>query len=153
LLHADFRLPSLDYGDLLRLTLHVTRDHRAVIEMFRRAVFNVYAHNRDDHGKQFGFLMDPQGLWRLAPAYDLTFSSGSGGEHATTVDGEGRNPDTARLLALARRIDLKPADADAIIDRVRGVVAGWRSYADTTGVGRNSRDRIARTIAPRRRPS
>jgi serine/threonine-protein kinase HipA len=121
--------------------------------MFRRAVFNVYAHNRDDHGKQFGFLMDPQGLWRLAPAYDLTFSAGSGGEHATTVDGEGRSPDTARLLALARRIDLKPADADAIMDRVRGVIARWRSYADTTGVGRNSRDRIARTIAPRRRPS
>lgn len=150
LLHADFRLPSLDYTDLLRLTLHVTRDHRAAVEMFRRVAFNVFAHNRDDHARQFSFLMTPDGAWRLAPAYDLTFSAGPGGEHATSVAGEGLHPATGHLLALAKLIDLKPSDATAIIDRVRHAVAGWQACADAAGVGRAWRTRIATAIVARR---
>jgi serine/threonine-protein kinase HipA len=48
--------------------------------MFRLAVFNVIAHNRDDHGKNVTYLMNAKGEWRLSPAYDLTFSSGRVGE-------------------------------------------------------------------------
>jgi serine/threonine-protein kinase HipA len=61
--------------------------------MYRLAVFNVLAHNRDDHAKNFSFLMDENGEWKLAPGYDLTFSSGPRGEQSTMVMGEGRNPD------------------------------------------------------------
>ena len=73
LLYADIRLPSLDYRDLIALTRTVTRDQRECRAMFTLAVFNVMAHNRDDHARQFTFLMDRAGTWRLAPAYDLTF--------------------------------------------------------------------------------
>lgn len=85
LLHADFRLPSLDYEDLVSLTFMLTRDIREVEKMYRLAVFNVLAYNRDDHSKNFSFLMDETGQWKLSPAYDLTFSSGPGGEQSTMV--------------------------------------------------------------------
>src|SRR5690606_9623466 len=61
LLHADFRTPALDYEDLLALTGFLTRDVREVEKMYRLAVFNVLAHNRDDHSKNFSFLMDASG--------------------------------------------------------------------------------------------
>lgn len=61
LLHSDFRTPSLDYEDLITLTGVLTRDMREVEKLYRLAVFNVLAHNRDDHSKNFSYLMDSQG--------------------------------------------------------------------------------------------
>ena len=62
-------------------------------EMFRRMCFNVFAHNRDDHSKNFTYLYDDEkDRWSLSPAYDLTYSNTYYGEHTTTVDGNGRNP-------------------------------------------------------------
>lgn len=79
LLHSDFRTPSLDYEDLVALTGMLTRDVREVEKLYQLAVFNVLAHNRDDHSKNFSYLMDSQGRWKISPAYDLTFSSGPRG--------------------------------------------------------------------------
>lgn len=72
---------SLDYDGFLRATMAITRHAADGAEAFRRMVFNVLAHNRDDHSRQQSYLMGPDGEWRLAPAYDLTFSAGPGGEH------------------------------------------------------------------------
>ena len=90
LLYADFRLPSLGYKDLVALTRAVTRDRREGRAMFALATFNVLSHNRDDHARQFTFLMSRDGKWRLAPAYDLTFATGPGGEHTTRSWGAAR---------------------------------------------------------------
>ena len=87
LLYADFRLPSLGYKDLIALTRAVTRDRREGRAMFALATFNVLSHNRDDHARQFTFLMSRDGKWRLAPAYDLTFATG---EHTTRSWGAAR---------------------------------------------------------------
>ena len=94
LLELDFEQPSLDYHSLMKLTKILTRDNTEDIEnMFRRMCFNVFAHNRDDHSKNFTYLYDEEkDSWRLSPAYDLTYSSTYYGEHTTTVDGNGRNP-------------------------------------------------------------
>jgi len=56
LLHSDFRTPSLDYQDLIELTTLLARDVREVEKMFRLAVFNVLAHNRDEF--QEFFILD-----------------------------------------------------------------------------------------------
>ncbi|MGV8918983.1 MAG: type II toxin-antitoxin system HipA family toxin [Pseudomonas sp.] len=90
-LYADFRAPSLDYGDLLRATWVMTRDASQVEKVARLMVFNAMAHNRDDHAKNFGFLGGGEG-WHLAPAYDLTFSTtgGLGNEHTTAFAGAGK---------------------------------------------------------------
>ena len=69
--------------------------------MYRRMCFNVYAHNRDDHAKNFSFLYEEEKkCWRLSPAYDLTYSTTYYGEHTTTVDGNGRNPGIKELAAV-----------------------------------------------------
>jgi len=85
LLHADHRMPSLDYEAILKTALALTKSVPEAEALFRLAAFNVFAYNRDDHAKNFSFLMDTTGAWQAAPAYDLTFSSGPGGEHSTTV--------------------------------------------------------------------
>ena len=147
LLHADHRLPSLDYEGYLRAAWALTRDHRAVVEAFRRMVFNVLAHNRDDHAKNFAFAMEPGGAWRHTPAYDLTFSHGPGGEHTMSVSGEGRAPGRRQWDALARTVSIAPADVAEIVETVDAAIAAWPRFADEAGVARAH----ARTIGARLR--
>jgi serine/threonine-protein kinase HipA len=147
LLHADHRVPSLDYEALLKATRWLTRDQRAVDQMFRRMAFNVVAHNRDDHSRNFAFRMDETGRWHLAPAFDLTFSSGPGGEHWMTVAGEGRRPGTTHLFEVARRVGVVPEEAARIVDDVRASVADWASIAEEAGVGTSSRRRVGSALA------
>ena len=148
LLYADFRLPSLDYSGLIALTRSVTRDRREVAAMFALAAFNVLAHNRDDHARQFTFLMARDGFWRLAPGYDLTFSPGPGGEHSTTVLGEGRRIARHHLLELGKYADLGAAEAERIVGRVAEAVADWDRFARQWDVGTASRTRIAAALGP-----
>ena len=146
LLYADFRLPSLDYTGLIALTRAVTRDRREVSAMFVLATFNILAHNRDDHARQFTYLMSRDGLWALAPAYDLTFSDGPGGQHSTSVFGQGRRISRNQLLELGKHADLNTTAATRIVDRVRSAVADWDRFARTWDVGVASRTRIAAAL-------
>ncbi|GGC11195.1 hypothetical protein GCM10011363_29810 [Marivita lacus] len=90
LLDLDFRQPSIDNENLLKLVRWTTRHAEDQDEMFRRMTFNVLTHNRDDHLKNHSFLMDAEGSWSLSPAYDVSFSDGPGGEHHLAIAGEGR---------------------------------------------------------------
>lgn len=146
LLHADFRMPSLDYNDLITLTAVLTRDVREVEKMFRLAVFNVLAHNRDDHAKNFSFLMDETGTWTLAPAYDLTFSSGLGGEQSTMVLGEGRNPRIEHLNALGLEAKIPLTRIKEIIDQTQTALQKWRLLSKQHGVLRSTIDLIDKTL-------
>lgn len=103
LVHSDFRLPSVDYDDILKLTLHLTKDINEVLKAYRLAVFNLLTHNRDDHAKNFSYILDESNSWKFAPAYDLTFSFGPSGEHSTTYLGEGKNPCKKHLEELAKK--------------------------------------------------
>ncbi len=62
-----------------------TQDVRERLHAFKRAVFNVLFNNRDDHTKNFSFLMEKNGQWKLAPAYDVTFCEGPGGYHQMDI--------------------------------------------------------------------
>jgi serine/threonine-protein kinase HipA len=115
LLDADFRLPALDYETVLLATARVTGDYRETLKAFGRCVFNVLAHNRDDHAKNFAFRLNAEGRWKLSPAFDLCFSHGPGGQHTTSVAGEGAAPGRRHLLQVARRGGLKEKDALACI--------------------------------------
>lgn len=123
LLETTHRCPNLDYHILMRLVLKLTSDYSQVDQMYRLMCFNVFAHNRDDHSKNFTFLYDENlGTWRLAPAYDLTYSNSIGGEHATTVDGNGSNPGRKELLAVARAIKFDSDKAKTLTDEIEGIV-------------------------------
>ncbi|MCX7338423.1 MAG: type II toxin-antitoxin system HipA family toxin [Alphaproteobacteria bacterium] len=153
LLHADHRLPCLDYATILKATLWLTKDAREGEKQFRAAVFNAFSHNRDDHAKNFSFLMNENGEWCVAPSYDLMFSSGPSGEHCTVFMGEGKHPTRSHLLKLAEVGGIKKQKALEIIDEIQGAVSKWDHFAKKSGVTsgsrimiRNAFDRIAHLL-------
>lgn len=120
LLKTDFRNQNVDYTNLLALTGYLTQNPGQVEEMFRRMVMNIVAVNKDDHAKNFSFqYLD--GQWRLAPAYDITYSpKGSNGEHATSVFYDG-NPTLERILEAGTGIRIPKGRCQEIIHRVEEV--------------------------------
>ena len=124
LLELDFEQPSLDYHSLMKLTKILTRDHpEDVKNMFRRMCFNVFAHNRDDHSKNFTYLYhEAEDCWRLSPAYDLTYSKTYYGEHTTTVDGNGRNPGGKEILAVGVAAGMERAECKRIMNQIEDCV-------------------------------
>ncbi len=144
LIHADHRNPSLDYDIVLRATQALTRNVQDVEKAYALACFNVLAHNRDDHVKNFSFLLNANHEWIFAPAYDLVFSYGPGGEQSMLVMGEGKNPGAAELQALGKKHGLK--NAGEILARVRKAVANWRRHSAEASVSAKSTKDIASKI-------
>lgn len=140
LLHDDYEHSTLDYGNLIFQAKKLTNNAQAAEQMFRRTVFNVLSHNRDDHSKNFAFLMDAEGVWSLAPAYDLTFSSSSQGYHSTACAGNYVDPGKKELLELSN--DLSINKAKVTIDEIKGVIDRWRVYAELSGVSEASKKTI-----------
>jgi serine/threonine-protein kinase HipA len=146
LLHADHREPTLDYETMMKACAWLTKDVRECEKLFRTAVFNVLSHNRDDHAKNFSFLMDENGSWSVSPSYDLTFSSGPSGEHCSMVMGEGKNPKRLHLLRLAEIGSIKKSKALQIINEVEDAVSKWQHFAKESGVSAASLKRIRMAI-------
>jgi serine/threonine-protein kinase HipA len=91
----------------MRLTLKLTDSYEELQNLYRLMCFNVFAYNRDDHSKNFSFLYNqPTASWQLSPAYDLTYNAGLGGEHATTVNGKGRDITLDDLVELGQKAGL-----------------------------------------------
>ena len=134
LIHSNFRIPSSDYEMLFRVINDLTKNHQDLLKGFRQMVFNIFSNNRDDHVKNFSFLMNKAGEWSLSPAYDLTFAIGPGGEHSMTVDGEGRSPSMENIYRLGEKSGLKKRDITLIIDQIIPVVSSWPQYAEISGV-------------------
>lgn len=124
LLELDFEQQSLDYHSLMKLTKILTRDYlEDVNNMFRRMCFNVFAHNRDDHSKNFTYLYhEAENRWRLSPAYDLTYSNTYYGEHTTTVDGNGRNPGEKEILAVGVAAGMDRTECKRIMNQIKDCV-------------------------------
>lgn len=135
LTHSDFRVPSLDYDDLLTLCFHLTKDINEVKKLFRLAIFNLFTHNRDDHAKNFSFMLDEKNLWKLTPAYDLTFSYGVGTEHSTTYLNEGKNPTIKHLEKLALKHRIK--DYKEIIDEIKTSILDFEKIAKSVELTKN----------------
>ena len=134
---APCNIPSASYDTLLRATRAITRHEADVEQAFRRMIFNVLAHNRDDHTRQHSYLMQEDGDWRLAPAYDLTYSDGPGGEHYLDIEGEGRLPTRAHVTKLGRRHGLDLSRIDSIIEEVEEAVSEWGGFAKMAQVERS----------------
>lgn len=115
--------PVLDYSNLLALTGYLIQNPHDVEEMYRRMVFNYLTDNKDDHCKNFSFIVlkDRNGSWKwhLAPAYDLTLcTEGYNGEHATSVNGTG-HPTLKDFIAVGTKIKMKEQRCREIIEEVR----------------------------------
>lgn len=131
ILETSHRIPNLDYNILMKLTMELTRDFAEIEKLFRIMCFNVFSHNRDDHSKNFAYLYDDnEEKWILSPAYDLTYSYSVGGEHATTINGNGKNPSIADILEVAKNIGMKQRKAKNIADEIKMIVGKHGLYAD-----------------------
>lgn len=129
LLETSHRIPNLDYDLLMRLTLMLTKDMSECEKLYRLMCFNVFAHNRDDHSKNFTYLyIEEEKRWVLSPAYDLTYSNSLNGEHATTVHGNGVNPGLKEILDVAGNIGIEPKVARKIANDVRECVEEYLDY-------------------------
>ena len=120
ILEADFRAPSCDYETLMKLAMALTRDNHADKEqMFKLMCFNVLTHNKDDHTKNFSFLYTEDQGWRLAPAYDLTYSDTYWGEHTTSVNGKGKNILVNDLIYIGTTSGLKESICKEYIHEIK----------------------------------
>lgn len=119
LLETSHRIPNLDYEILMKLTLELTKEFSEIEKLYRLMCFNVFAHNRDDHSKNFTYLYkEKEDRWVLSPAYDLTYSYSIGGEHATMVHGNGRDPGMKEILLVAKSVGLNEKKAKIIAEEI-----------------------------------
>lgn len=107
-------------------------------QLFLLMVMNVLGGNVDDHNKNFSFLMNDDGVWHIAPAYDFTFSvdpsaPGYMNHHSMTIGNKNSDIERGDLLGLAKRYNIK--GADAIIEQAIDVVSNYDRYAEQAGVG------------------
>ena len=132
--HNDQRV--FDYEVYLRFCQALTNDARQVREGYRRLVFNVLAHNFDDHAKNFSFMMDRQGNWTLSPAYDYVFTSSAhqwfSRGHQITINKKALNITLEDLIAVADKAGInRPQE---IIEKIRSALSKWRIHAKRHGI-------------------
>jgi serine/threonine-protein kinase HipA len=148
--HASYNEPgAYSYEQALLLIRRMGLGTLAVEQQFRRMVFNVVARNQDDHVKNIAFLMDRNGAWSLAPAYDVIWAWRPGSRwldsHQMSINGKRDGFTVADLRAVARLAGLKRGRAEAILAEVSDVVAGWRAIAEEVGVDEHMAEQIARS--------
>lgn len=134
--HADYKKTgSYSYEQLFSLLRSMRFKKAQALQMFRRMVFNIIARNHDDHSKNFGFLMDREGQWHLAPAFDIAFSYKPGSpwvnSHQLSLNGKRDNFSREDLLTPAQSFR---QEAEQIIDEINEVVSRWPHFAREAGV-------------------
>ncbi len=148
-LQADHRIPSLDYETVLLATLRITGDQREVVKAFERCIFNVIMHNRDDHSRNFAFRMDEQGMWKLSPAFDLTYSFGPGGEHSTSVAGHGKHITRAQLMQVAKAGGISAQVANRCVNEWLSSAQGMAKLLKELPIRRTTLNDFLKSMASR----
>ena len=147
LAHYDFNNPSAySYEQALMVIRQLGLPMEAVEEQFRRMVFNVIGRNQDDHVKNIAFLMDQQGRWSLAPAFDMTYSYNPSGDwtaqHQMSINGKRDGFTLEDFRACARSAMMKRGRAEKIVEEVRAAFARWPEFADRAQVAPEWRKQI-----------
>lgn len=147
--HFDYNLVnSFSYEQLFQTMRELKLPYPAAEQMFRRMVFNVMARNCDDHTKNFAFRMKIDGIWELAPAYDVCHAYNPNhqwvSQHALSINGKRTNITRDDLLTIGKTIKYKKA-AEAI-DEISDTVSQWKYFADEVKVSSKLRDDIAATL-------
>ena len=145
-LHTDYRVPSVDAIDFLRLTRLMTNDMREVHKAFERCAFNLIFNNRDDHAKNFSYRLNRARHWQLSPAYDLTFNTGPGGHHQLAYAGETLAPGRASLLQVAAKGGIDEAPALQSIKRMTAVARHLNRHAEALPVRKAAMRTIANAV-------
>lgn len=125
-------------------------DAKDIEQLYRRMVFNVLAVNQDDHVKNISFLMDKRGVWKLSPAYDVTFSYDAGNKwlsaHQMLINGKKENITLDDLITSGRTMDISTKRCKKIISDVKTAVDKWTSIADEVGIREKTASDIEKLI-------
>ncbi|MDE6322075.1 MAG: type II toxin-antitoxin system HipA family toxin [Muribaculaceae bacterium] len=137
------------YEDLVATCRELSISESVIEQLFCRMVFNVMANNTDDHNKNFAFLLEENGEWHLAPAYDKTFIFNTNGtgpniERRLSIGGKTSDITKADLLDFARQNGIK--NANAMINRVAEAIKGFDKYATECGITQPWRGIIQKTL-------
>lgn len=149
IMHYDFNeITAYSYEQLFETMRSMLLPYPDAEQLFRRMVFNVMAKNCDDHTKNFSFIMDKAGQWRLAPAFDIchAFRPGSTwvSQHSLSINGKRQNITRDDLLQVAKRMNIKKAAT--IINEVHTAVSKWDDFASQANVETVLREAIAKTL-------
>jgi len=128
----DYKIPKAGtYETLFRTMKRLQLPYNQFEQQYRRMLFNVIARNHDDHVKNFSFLMSPDGIWQIAPAYDICFSYNPGGTwtsvHQSSINGKYDNFSKNDLLEFAKTFGIKKANI--ILQEVIEAVSKWNKLA------------------------
>ncbi|TWI20341.1 type II toxin-antitoxin system HipA family toxin [Sphingobacterium siyangense] len=130
--HYDFnKISSYSYEQLFQTMRQLGLSYGEAEQMYRRMVFNVFARNCDDHTKNFAFLMEKDGKWKLAPAYDVCHAyrpdSDWVSQHNLSINGKRKDFVKDDLLIIAKQNSIR--NPEGIIDEVLETVNQWPEYA------------------------
>lgn len=147
--HYNFNeINSFSYEQLFETMRRMVLPYNEAEQLYRRMVFNVMARNCDDHTKNFAFIMDKTGSWKLAPAFDVCHSFRPGSEwvnqHSLSINGKRSNITRNDLLEVAHNINLKKATL--IIEQVHAAVSQWNDFAAQTNVKKELKEAIGKTL-------
>jgi len=150
LAHYDFnQAGAYSYEQALLTIRQLSLPMSAVEEQFRRMAFNIVARNQDDHVKNIAFLMNQQGKWSLAPAFDVTYSCNPAGAwtatHQMTLNGKRDGFTEEDFAACARAAGMKRGRARTILEEVRSSVRRWPDFASEARLTDEWRDTIQKT--------
>ncbi len=147
--HNDFNEITLfSYEQLFETMRSMLLPYTNAEQLYRRMVFNVMARNCDDHTKNFSFIMDRTGQWRLSPAFDVCHSYRPGSlwvsQHSLSINGKRMDITRNDLLQVAKKMNIKKADT--IIEQVHAAVSKWHDFAAQTGVKKELKEAISNTL-------
>jgi serine/threonine-protein kinase HipA len=147
--HYDFNdVNSYSYEQLFETMRILGLPYPDAEQLYRRMVFNVLARNCDDHTKNFAFLMDQTGTWKLSPAFDLCYSYRPGSvwvsQQSLSVNGKRNNITRDDFLSVARQMNIKKAAQ--IIAQTNEVVGQWLEYAEEVKMDSRLKDAISSTL-------
>ena len=130
--HYDYaNITSYSYEQVFQTMRQLKLNYAEAEQMFKRMIFNVIARNCDDHTKNFAFLMDKTGKWKLSPAYDICFAYRPGSvwvsQHNLSINGKRKNFARQDLLQIAEQNSIRYPEK--IINDCIALVKKWREYA------------------------
>ena len=147
--HMDFNSPRMySYEDAFNIMRQLKLPHTDFVQLYKRMLFNEYAKNYDDHTKNVTFLMDKKGVWRLSPAYDMTFSYSKSSTwvnaHQMLINGKADEITKDDFMKVAEFAGIKKAEAEKCIKQVKDAVSKWEAFAEEAGLSKTNTERISK---------
>jgi serine/threonine-protein kinase HipA len=149
LAHHDFGLAgAYAYEQVLQTMRTLALPMHDVEQQVRRTFFNILARNQDDHVKNIAFLMDRAGVWRLSPAFDVSYSWNPTGAwtsvHQMTLGGKRDGFTGEDLVSFAAVAGIKKTKAVRVLAEVSAAVSAWQTYAREAAIDESDVERITR---------